>query len=152
MKTPARLEQALHKLYTAYHSDQLNPECCNHCAVGNICDNTDRWKHLTDAHGSLILNYVGMVNQRLGRKINGYTPLELLQIEAEFLKGCGFELPLKRHSLRPDHPRDKETLFKGLCAAVAFLCQIDGVTNVMDYTTIFERASNKSEVSQPVLT
>ena len=64
--------------------------CCKHCAVGNILDNMDIWKHLSNYHGSLELNYVGKVHQTLGRKFNGYSPLELLQIEATFLKACGY--------------------------------------------------------------
>jgi len=51
-----RLEQALHKLYTSFYDGTLNPECCYACAVGNICDNRDMWKHFTEAHGSLKLN------------------------------------------------------------------------------------------------
>ena len=94
MKTTKRLDAALEKLYIAFHNNTLNPECCNHCAVGNICNNTDSWKHLSDGHGSLQLSYVGLVHQNLGRQFYGYTPLELLQIEAEFLKGCGYTLPL----------------------------------------------------------
>lgn len=41
MKTSKRLEQALTKLYNAYHNKQLNPEDCAACAVGNILDNHD---------------------------------------------------------------------------------------------------------------
>lgn len=134
----SRLEQAIQKLYVAFHSDQLNPECCISCAVGNICDNHDSWKHLTPAHGSLDLTYVGLVNERLGRRINGYTPQELLQIEAVFLKACGYELPVQRNSKRPSNPQDKEVLFNGLCAVVAFLCKLDGVDDVMDFSKLFE--------------
>ena len=94
MKTSARLEQAISKLYTAFHNNTLNPECCKSCAVGNILDNTDTWKHLTEGHGSLNLTYVGKVNEAFGRKLNGYSPLELLKIEAAFLSGCGYKLPL----------------------------------------------------------
>lgn len=138
MKTSYRLEQALIKLYNAFHTDQLNPECCFHCAVGNILDNTDSWKHLSDSHGSLQLNYVGLVHQNLGRKFNGYTPVELLKIEIQFLKGCGYSLPLNRSSKRPEDPKDKDLLFNGLCKTVAFLCELDGIDNVMEYYRFFE--------------
>ena len=138
MKTPPRLENALRKLYKAFHEGMLHPECCKQCAVGNILDNTDTWKHLTDLHGSLKLNYVGMVNQNFGKKFNGYTPLELLQIEAEFLKGCGYTLPLNGNGKKPQTPTDKEILFNGLNKTVEFLCELDGVENVMDYSKLFE--------------
>ncbi len=137
MKTTDRLEAALEKLYTAFHNNTLNPECCNHCAVGNICNNTDSWKYLSDAHGSLQLNYVGLVHEKLGRKFYGYKPSELLKIEAEFLKGCGYTLPLHYKNAKPKNPTSKENLFNGLCAAVAILCYFDGVKNVMDYAPQF---------------
>ncbi|MBJ6366513.1 Na(+)-translocating NADH-quinone reductase subunit F [Snuella sedimenti] len=138
MKTSIRLEQAVQKLYVAFHNNALNPECCKQCAVGNILDNTESWKHLSDRHGSLKLNYVGMVNQNLGRKFNGYTPQELLHIEAIFLKNCGYSIPLHYRGTRPNNPEDKDLLFKGLCAVIAYLCELDGISNVMDYTKLFE--------------
>lgn len=146
MKTTKRLDAALEKLYTAFHNNTLNAECCNHCAVGNICNNTDSWKHLSDDHGSLQLNYVGLVHENLGRKFQGYSPLELLKIEAEFLKGCGYTLPLDYRNAKPKNPTSKETLFKGLCAAVAFLCSLDGVRNVMDFYPLFENETKPLEL------
>ena len=138
MKTSQRLEKAIEKLYIAFHNDKLHPECCKSCAVGNILDRTDAWKHLSDEHGSLHLNYVGKVHQSFGRRFNGYTPYELLQVEATFLNACGYELPLKRNNKKPSNPKDKDVLFNGLCEVVKFLCQLDQVPNVMDYTKLFE--------------
>ena len=138
MEVPKRLEQALIKLYNAFHNDELNPECCSACAVGNILDNHDSWKHLSDTHGSLELSYVGSVHQQLGRTFNGYTPLELLQIEKTFLEACGFKTPLCHYNKRPHNPRDKEVLFKGLSAVVGLLCELESIANVMDYSKIFE--------------
>ncbi|WP_282121703.1 Na(+)-translocating NADH-quinone reductase subunit F [Algibacter mikhailovii] len=137
MKTTLRLEAAIKKLYTAFHNDTLNPECCKQCAVGNILDNTDSWKHLSDGHGSLKLNYVGQVHQSFGRTFNGYSPLELLNIEATFLKAVGFQIPLHYKNDKPKNPTDKAVLFRGLSAVVGFLCDLDGVSNVMDYTKLF---------------
>lgn len=142
MKTPKRLEQALVKLYNAFHNNELNPECCSACAVGNILDKHDSWKHLSNQHGSLELNYVGRVHQRLGRKFNGYTPQELLQIEKIFLEACGFKTPLCHYNQKPINPTDKDALFNGLCAVVAYLCKLDKVKNVMDYSKIFEYENN----------
>ncbi len=144
MKTTKRLDAALEKLYTAFHNSTLNPECCNHCAVGNICDNTDSWKHLSDDHGSLQLNYVGLVHENLGRKFHGYTPSELLKIEAEFLKGCGYSLPLTHKSQRPKNPTSKETLFNGLSAGIGYLCALDNVKNIMDYSPLFSNSEKYS--------
>lgn len=144
MKMTKRLDNALNKLYTAFHNGTLNAECCNNCAVGNICDNTDSWKHLSDSPGSLKLSYVGQVHQNLGRKFHGYTPLELLKIEAEFLKGCGYMLPLNHKNPRPKDHTSKDTLFKGLCAAVAYLCSLDDIQNVMDYHSLFNHKPHRN--------
>lgn len=138
MITSKRLESALTKLYEAFHNNTLHPECCTKCAVGNICNNLDFWKHLTDSHGSLKLNYVGLVNQNFGRKFFGYSPIELLQIEAIFLKGCGYQLPLDGKNKKPKNVTDKDILFNGLCEVTRFLCELDGVENVMNYSKLFE--------------
>lgn len=142
METPKRLENALIKLYNAFHNDELNPECCSACAVGNILDNHDSWKHLSDKHGSLELSYVGRVHQNLGRKFNGYTPLELLKIEKTFLDACGYKTPLCHYNMKPDNPTDKELLFNGLGKVVALLCSFENIANVMDYSKIFEYEEN----------
>lgn len=138
MKTPQRLDEAIKKLYLAYHNNELHPECCKSCAVGNILDRTDSWQHLSDDHGSLRLNYLGNVHQMLNRRFNGYTPQELLHVEATFLSACGYQLPFKRYHKRPENPQDKELLFNGHCAVITLLCRLDNVTNVMDYTKLFE--------------
>ncbi|WP_353779836.1 Na(+)-translocating NADH-quinone reductase subunit F [Winogradskyella sp. 3972H.M.0a.05] len=139
MKTTARFDNAIQKLYTAFHNNHLNPECSKQCAVGNILDNTDSWKNLSDKHGSLQLNYVGLVNQKFDKRFNGYTPMELLQIEAEFLKGCGYSLPLHHKGIRPEYPESKDVLFNGLKAVIEFLCQLDGIRNIMDYSSLFTK-------------
>jgi len=149
MNTPVRLEQAITKLYVAFHSGTLNPECCKSCAVGNICDNTDTWNYLTDTHGSLKLSYIGALKENFGRKIHGYSPKELLQIEFVFLKACGYSLPLLLDSKRPKKPTDKEVLFNGLSATVVFLCKLDKVPNVMDYSKLFEFENNEAIYQLP---
>ena len=143
MQTPIRLEQAIIKLYTAFHNNTLDPEDCTACAVGNILDNHESWKHLSNEHGSLQLNYIGTVHQRLGRKFNGYTPQELLEIEKVFLEACGFKTPLCHYNPKPQNPIDKESLFNGLCAVVSFLCSLDNIPNVMEYSKLFEYENNE---------
>ncbi|WP_405296577.1 Na(+)-translocating NADH-quinone reductase subunit F [Algibacter sp. Ld11] len=138
MKTTPRLETAINKLYIAFNNNTLNPECCKHCAVGNILDNKDSWKHLSDEHGSLALNYIGQVHESFGRKFNGYSPSELLKIEATFLSEIGYKLPLHHKNDKPVNPTNKDNLFKGLVGVITVLCQLDHVTNFMDYTSLFE--------------
>lgn len=106
--------------------------CCN------ILDNTDNWKHFSDYHGSLDLNYIGQVHESLGRKFNGYSPSELLKIEAAFLKACGYQLPLHHKNFKPENPTNKDILFDGLTKVITFLCELDGFSNIMDYTKLFE--------------
>ena len=143
MTTTPRLDAAIKKLYTAFHNNTLHPECCQQCAVGNILDNKEHWKNLSDNHGSLQLNYVGRVHQTLGRTFNGYSPLELLQIEYLFLKACGFQVPLHFKNNTPKNLTDKDVLFKGLYAVITYLCELDGVSNVMDYAKLFEVENNE---------
>lgn len=138
MNNSSRFEQAILKLYTAFHKGDLNPECACQCAVGNICDNSDRWKYLSDDHGSLVLNYVGMVNEAFGKRINGYLPSELLQIEHAFLQGCGYQLPLRYNHFKPDNPMDRELQFNGLIQAIMLMCQLEGIKNITDYTSLFQ--------------
>jgi len=137
MHSTSRFEKAITKLYEAFHNGNLHPECAKQCAVGNICNNTDSWKHFSDWHGSIKLNYVGLVNQNFGRKFSGYSPQELLKIEAVFLKACGYSLPLDHKGIRPDNPTDKDVLFNGLSAVIAYLCELDGIENVMGYSKLF---------------
>jgi len=148
MYLPYRLETALDKLYTAFYKDELDPENCSHCAVGNICDNMDAWKHFTDIHGSVQLNYLGRLHQTLGKRINGYTPFELLRIEASFLKGCGYSINKRNRLLKPAPVIDQEMMFKGLCATIDYLCALDGVENVME---LYQRFDLKVERKKSVV-
>ena len=68
-------------------------------------------------------------------------PLELLQIEATFLKACGYELPFHHANAnyRPENPRDTERLFNGLSEVIKYLCELDNIKNVMDYSKLFEQ-------------
>ncbi|NNC49757.1 MAG: Na(+)-translocating NADH-quinone reductase subunit F [Flaviramulus sp.] len=143
MKTSKRFDKAISKLYTAFNSNKLIPDCYKHCAVGSILDNTDSWKHLSDHHGSLKLNYVGNVHQRIGRNFNGYSPIELLKIEATFLEACGYQLPLHYKNEKPKNPTDKNVLFKGLSDVIKLLCEMDCISNVMDYTKLFQLKNDK---------
>jgi hypothetical protein len=138
MNTSLRFEQAIKKLYTAFHNERLNPEDCAACAVGNILDRKDFWKHLSDDHGSLELNYVGRFHELRGKKFNGYTPSELMKIEYTFLEACGYELPYRYNHKRPKDPTDKDVLFNGLCAVVEELCRLDGIENVLEYQCLFK--------------
>lgn len=139
MAIPKRLDTALIKLYRAFNNNSLNPECCQQCAVGNILDNQDFWKHFSSDHGSLKLSYVGLVHQNLGRRFNGYTPLELLKIEFSFLEGCGYQLPFHYKNTKPKNPTDKDVLFNGLVAVIKLLSDMEDIENPTKITNLFKR-------------
>ena len=138
MTTSNRFENAINKLYTAFHHNTLNPEDCKQCAVGNLLDHKDSWRHLTDIHGAVRLNYIGLIHQNLGRRFNGYSPIELLTIEAAFLKGCGYTGFNSNRLLRPAKIDSKAVLFNGLCEVVSILCKLEGIPNVMDCSSLFQ--------------
>jgi len=137
IKLTKRLEEAIKKLYLAYTNNTLDPECACHCAAGNICNNNENWKYFTDFHGSAQLNYIGRIHQSFGRNFNGYLPLELLRVEAAFLKGCGYELPYHYKNRKPKNSKDRDIQFNGLYAAISYLCDLDGIENVMDIMKYF---------------
>lgn len=144
MQTSKRFDIAVKKLYHAFHDGTLHPECAQRCAVGNICDNKDMWTHFSDDHGTTRLNYIGLVNQNFGKRFNGYTPHELLQIEAAFLKGCGYSLPLRHSGKRPNNPKDLSVQFNGLCEAITLMCQLDGLNDIMNISELLNYELQKS--------
>lgn len=154
MKLSTRLEHAIQKLYTAFHNDTLHPECAMQCAVGNICDNSDAWKHFSNDHGASNLNYVGRVHESFGRKINGYAPSELIRIEAAFLTGCGYQIPLNSTNYRPKLPLDQDTIFKGLCETIRVLCKLDNIDPILDVSELLDyqlpgKKQNRTELITP---
>ena len=151
MKLSQRLDAALLKLYKAYQDNALHPEDACRCAVGNILNQTDSWKHLSNLHGSLQLNYIGLVHEVLDKKFGGYKPSELMAIEKAFLEGCGYQTPLATQKKKPKNPTNRELLFDGLAATIEKLCALDGVENVLEITTAFEKikASSKRREKTP---
>lgn len=147
MTTSIRFEHAITKLYNAFHNKTLNPDDCKACAVGHILDHSDRWKHLTDKHGSVQLNYVGMVHQNLGRKFNGYSPIELLTIEHAFLRGCQYYTTKENRLYKPKLLNDS-ILFEGLCEVVKTLCQLEGIQNVMDCSVLFNYEKSALQIQE----
>jgi uncharacterized protein (UPF0297 family) len=145
MNTSTRFDLAIRKLYKAFHDNKLNPLSCTQCAVGNILDNKDYWKNFSNHNGSLQLNYVGLVHQSLDRKFNGFTPSEILKIEAAFLAGCGYYLPLNQNTRQLKRKLNHDDLFNGLVAVVGKLCQLDNIPHVMDCSVLFDYS--KTELS-----
>ena len=131
MKLPTRLENAITKLYNAFHKGELNALDCTHCAVGNICNNNQEWQYtgmfFTEAQMSKKTKRYKLGEQFV--KETGYSVKELIKVESLFMGA---------HRKVED---EKESQFKGLCAVVEYLCSLDGIPNVMDYTKLFETNS-----------
>ncbi len=150
MNLPRRLESALLKLYEAYTKDHLHPEDACRCAVGNILNEKDFWKHLSDDHGSLKLNPLGRLHEYLGRTFEGYRPSELLKVEAAFLMGCGYSLPLHHMGTKPTNPTHPDTLFSGLSSAIETLCALEGIYNVLELSLKFDSVRVEKKKKQHV--
>ena len=138
MKTTKRFENAIMKLYKAFHENELNAFDCSACAVGNICDNNWQWAHIR------ILNtYTHSVidkhnkDYKLGINViknSNYSVTEIIKIENLFLSYFKED--------RSD-AGDKELQFKGLCAVVEYLAKLDNIPNPMDYSKLFETQNDK---------
>ena len=140
MKTTKRFEKAISKLYYAFHEGTLDAMDCEACAVGNIL-----------GHGDWGSNYIpeeGMWNgpirkyfyQTSIKNNSGYSLKELGEVERRFLNVSmknGKYIEWNRYN------RKKEIQFKGLCAVVEYLCELDNIPNIMDYTFLFETENNK---------
>ena len=47
-------------------------------------------------------------------------------------------MPLHYKNDKPKNPTDKNILFKGLSAVITLLCELENISNVMDYTKLFQ--------------
>ncbi|MGB2525664.1 Na(+)-translocating NADH-quinone reductase subunit F [Flagellimonas sp. SN16] len=132
-----RFEKAVTKLYRAFHEGTLNAFSCEACAVGNIAGGKG-WSGLAVPERVNVLkhDYMQIVNK--GGDIDDYnypegleySPSALYQVELRFLT-------VWEDAKNPDG-RNKELQFKGLCAVVEYLCELDNIPNVMDYSSLFE--------------
>ena len=136
MKTTERFDNALPKLYNAFHNGTLESQDCTMCAVGNICDNKYEWNN---AVRTMVSRFgvtsrhidINFMNETI--KKSGYSVKELAEIELRFINEALFKTGKET----------KETQFKGLCAVVEYLCELDNIPNVMDYTKLFETENNE---------
>lgn len=146
MKTTERFENAVKKLYTAFHNNELDALDCKRCAVGNLCDGYGDWLFTRFNFGDPIRDDVAV-------RLSKYSPEELGAIESLFVYGtkrgpyyrkfsntiCPNKVKYGLETLE----KQKELQFKGLCAVVEYLCELDGIPNVMDYTKLFETENNE---------
>lgn len=140
MKHSERFTNAVTKLYNAFHKGELDANSCNHCAVGNICNNKSEWEHLLSGYGygsgMLTTNEKKIEKAVTVTGQTGYSPIEIVTIEKIFIDAIG------RDSAGDTIRGTKEQQFKGLFAVVEYLCELDGIPNVMDYKELFETGNN----------
>lgn len=133
-KTTKRFENAIKKLYTAFHDGTLNAFSCKACAVGNLVGHNNWFMHSIDR---------GLTGSRLNfasdcqfqypsyyRNDSGYNDSELLVLESVFLTEW-----VKQNSR---DGKDKEIQFKSLCASIEYLAALDNISNPLDYSKLFE--------------
>jgi hypothetical protein len=145
MKTTKRFEDAVTKLYTAFHKGELDAMDCKHCAVGNMCDNNSNWINLE--------KFGFGVESRICNQFNnstGYSKKELATIEYMFIYGGSslkFDNTISKYEVSEGYKtkqEQKELQFKGLCAVVEYLCELDNIPNVMEFTSLFDTENNKA--------
>lgn len=129
METSNRFNNAVTKLYNAFHKGELNSNYCSMCAVGNICDNSSSWEYAGRFYTGKTYTAGALFNvgQHTVKK-TGYSTEELINVERIFIRNVGLG----------QFDQTKENHFKGLCAVVEYLCELEGIPNVMDYTKLFE--------------
>lgn len=132
MLTSKRFTNAVTKLYNAFHEGILESLDCKACAVGNICNNSLEW--------------VGHYNV----PESGYSIDELRTIERVFMFGTRKIIgriengDLKWMPQEVQSSKKDNKVFEALCAVVEYLCELEGIPNVMDYKALFE-----TEADQP---
>ena len=143
MKTTKRFDNGVRKLYTAFHNNELVTMDCTKCAVRNICDNRSDWRYVKEYGMAEHIGYYDVSPNQVIKE-SGYSLLELMNIESLFMYGR------KKEDNYGGWIGDKETKerqFKGLCAVVEYLCELDNIPNVMDYTSLFEYKDKIKELA-----
>ena len=139
---PERFTSAVTKLYNAFHNDELNTMDCERCAVGNICNNRSDWRYIPEYN---MERHAGDFKPYVVISETGYSINELLNIESLFMYNT------KKNELFNNEWRinkdSKEHQFEGLCKVVEYLCELDNIPNVMDYTSLFEYENQIKELT-----
>lgn len=135
-----RFNNAVTKLYTAWHKDTLDAMHCRHCAVGNLCG-TKQWARIGPIGSPLRINpeFDGAA---------GYSRKQLAEIESIFLYGVTDQDTTEPKFLNLISNEDvsgglftkkqqKELQFQGLCAVIEYLAELDGIPNPFNFSKLF---------------
>jgi len=134
MTHPKRFTDAVTKLYNAFHDGTLEYGDCQKCAVGNIVGHGEwyfncpsdlfKGKEIKEDQFEISLNE------------SGYSVKELATVEKKFIMAFS----------ENNDSENRLTQFNGLCAVVEYLCELDNIPNIMDYTSLFETENDKPKV------
>lgn len=139
MKTTERFDKAVTKLYNAFHNNSLNAMDCAMCAVGNMCDNNPDWAFTYKTNTGYSAKEIKNIEQLFMHGYNINTEKHI-QLEKSFsFSGTGFGWDAKDVKCTTN----KHLVFIALCAVVEYLCELDNIPNVMDYTKLFETENDK---------
>lgn len=133
MKTTKRFDNAVRKLYTAFHENNLSAGLCNKCAVGNMVNGKTDWMGYVDGFKNTMHNQQKAYEQV---KSTGYTINEIVDVERIF------ESTYDKFYYQGIETKT-ESQYKALCAVVEYLCELDNIPNVLDYTKLFETEEGK---------
>ncbi len=129
---PKRFTDAVGKLYDAYHNNLLEELDCSKCAVGNICNGSDLW------YDAVRWNYTLVGKTKKVIEKTGYTVMELRNIESLFMHGIMFTTDHNKKAAEWSCDEDsKYRDFKGLCAVIEYLCELDNIPNITSYQSLF---------------
>jgi len=137
-KTTKRFDAAVPKLYKAFHAGELNMCDPCACAVGNICNNNFAWIGSRNLFGKT--PHIDHSRSAEALKVvykTGYSVLEIIEIECLFMSGVSVMQYHKTGGVGYDE-NSKEDVFKGMCKVIEYLCELDNIPNVLDYTSLFE--------------
>ncbi len=133
MKTTKRLTKAMTRLYNGFHKGKLYAGSCDSCAVGNMVGGKANWYFALRVYTKAFKNHSYDIFTPLGLeqiRETGYSINEIEKIENIF------ERTVRHNAFQ--HKQTKEGQFKGLEAVIKYLCELDGIDNVMDYTKVFD--------------
>lgn len=139
-----RFNNAVTKLYTAFHEGTLDAMDCKHCCIGNLCGG-DQWV-------TFQLSGFGKENRINTNFVNNtnYSRQELATIEALFIFGVKdpitetelFSNSIAKYQIENGQntkEEQKELQFKGLCAVIEYLAELDNIPNPFNFDNLFNQ-------------
>ena len=139
MKTTKRFDDAVTKLYTAYHNNTLNAFNCQACAVGNIVGHGDWHGYRVKRNKDYVIQLPVLSTMPCYPNNASYNAEELRKIEYTFMSAWVGTEEIGLH---------KENQYKGLIAVVELLAEFDNIPNPFNLENLFsnDKAIAKKEL------